>query len=70
MTARSENVSCSQCGRDFGRGEHGFSHCDQHTGWKRDRMLRRSAAARKGWVTRQKKVAIGNATDQMIETTS
>lgn len=28
--ARFENVSCSQCGRDFGPGEHGFSHCRNH----------------------------------------
>jgi hypothetical protein len=27
---RFPNVSCSQCGRDFGPGNHGFSHCDQH----------------------------------------
>lgn len=25
-----ENVSCSQCGRGFGPGDHGFSHCDSH----------------------------------------
>lgn len=25
------NVSCSQCGRDFGPGEHGFSHCKSHS---------------------------------------
>jgi len=25
-----ENVSCSQCGRDFGEGERGFSHCEDH----------------------------------------
>jgi len=25
-----ENVSCSQCGKDFGPGDHGFSHCDNH----------------------------------------
>lgn len=24
------NVSCSQCGGDFGPGEHGFSHCKNH----------------------------------------
>ena len=24
------NVSCSQCGKEFGPGDHGFSHCDQH----------------------------------------
>jgi hypothetical protein len=24
------NVSCSQCGRDFGPGDHGFSHCEHH----------------------------------------
>jgi len=27
---RFPNVYCSQCGRDFGPGEHGFSSCDQH----------------------------------------
>lgn len=27
---RFENVSCSQCGRDFGPGDHGFSHCENH----------------------------------------
>lgn len=25
-----QNVSCSQCGRDFGPGSHGFSHCENH----------------------------------------
>ena len=24
------NVSCSQCGNDFGPGDHGFSHCQDH----------------------------------------
>ena len=28
--AKFANVSCSQCGRDFGPGEHGFSHCKDH----------------------------------------
>lgn len=23
-------TSCSQCGRDFGPGNHGFSHCEDH----------------------------------------
>lgn len=27
---RFENVSCSHCGLDFGPGDAGFSHCDQH----------------------------------------
>lgn len=27
---RFENVSCSQCGNDFGPGENGFSHCSDH----------------------------------------
>lgn len=27
-----DNCSCSQCGKDFGPGEHGFSHCDSHVG--------------------------------------
>lgn len=24
------NVSCSQCGEDFGPGDHGFSRCQDH----------------------------------------
>ena len=27
---RFQNVSRSQCGRDFGAGDHGFSHCSDH----------------------------------------
>jgi hypothetical protein len=27
---RFRNVSCSQCGRDFGPGDSGFSHCENH----------------------------------------
>ncbi len=26
------NVWCSNCGKDFGPGDHGFSHCDSHNG--------------------------------------
>jgi outer membrane murein-binding lipoprotein Lpp len=29
--ANFKNVSCSQCGRDFGPGNHGYSHCIDHT---------------------------------------
>jgi hypothetical protein len=29
---RFPNVSCSQCGKDFGPGNHGFSHCASHAG--------------------------------------
>jgi len=25
-----ENVSCSQCGKSFGPGDHGYSHCEAH----------------------------------------
>jgi len=25
-----ENVSCSQCGNDFGAGDHGYSSCQSH----------------------------------------
>lgn len=32
MTVRFANVSCSQCGQDFGPGDHGFSHCENHRG--------------------------------------
>lgn len=28
---RFANVSCSQCGGDFGPGNHGYSHCDTHS---------------------------------------
>lgn len=27
---RFPNVSCSNCGRSFGPGNHGHGHCDQH----------------------------------------
>jgi hypothetical protein len=27
---RFSNIFCSQCGRDFGPGEHGYSHCENH----------------------------------------
>lgn len=27
-----ENVACSHCGKSFGPGDHGFSHCDSHAG--------------------------------------
>lgn len=30
MTARFANVSCSQCGQDFGPGDSGYSHCINH----------------------------------------
>lgn len=29
-TPRFANVSCSQCGNDFGPGDSGFSHCADH----------------------------------------
>jgi len=30
-----ENVSCSQCGGEFGPGDAGFSHCSDHRSVKR-----------------------------------
>lgn len=43
------DVSCSQCGRSFGPGDHGFSHCEDHPGhvadmkaWKEE-LLRLAA---------------------------
>ncbi len=27
---RFEQTFCSQCGEEFGTGDSGFSHCDQH----------------------------------------
>lgn len=32
MEPRFPNVYCSQCGRDFGPGDNGFSHCRNHAG--------------------------------------
>lgn len=32
MAGRFPSVSCSQCGCEFGPGDHGFSHCDSHKG--------------------------------------
>lgn len=28
---RFPNTYCSQCGREFGPGDHGYSHCSDHT---------------------------------------
>lgn len=30
--AKFSNVTCSQCGRSFGPGDHGFSRCKNHRG--------------------------------------
>lgn len=30
VSPRFENVSCSQCGQEFGPGNAGFSHCEDH----------------------------------------
>lgn len=64
---RFQNVFCSQCGQDFGPGEHGFSHCENHPGWKRDRMLKRKASARKAADTRQRKAIIKFNASQPIQ---
>jgi hypothetical protein len=29
---RYDKTFCSNCGREFGPGDHGFSHCDSHEG--------------------------------------
>ena len=29
---RFTSVACSECGSDFGPGDHGYSHCDAHQG--------------------------------------
>lgn len=31
-TLKFANVFCSQCGQEFGPGDHGFSHCENHKG--------------------------------------
>ena len=38
MMPRYESTSCSQCGHEFGPGDHGYSHCQDHPGYKRDEM--------------------------------
>ena len=64
MTAqpRFPETFCSNCGQAFGPGDHGFSHCDNHPGWKRDRKLARQAAARKGAETRARRRALAELT--------
>lgn len=37
---RFEQTSCSQCGQDFGPGNSGYSHCDQHE-TNRDKTIRK-----------------------------
>lgn len=57
---RFEKTYCSQCGAEFGPGDHGFSHCDEHPGYKHDRKIARQSAAFKGWHTRRQHVATKN----------
>lgn len=59
---------CSQCGQGFGPGEHGFSHCDDHPGWKRDRKLKRQAAAQKGAATRRRLQIMKANREKEVET--
>ena len=33
------NISCSQCGQEFGQGEAGFSSCDTHAELVPDTIL-------------------------------
>lgn len=33
------SVSCSQCGQEFGPGDHGFSHCENHWNKKTPNVL-------------------------------
>lgn len=49
---RFAEVFCSQCGQSQGPGDHGYSHCDDHPGWKHDRKLARRVAAKKAAETR------------------
>lgn len=39
--SRFEKTYCSQCGGEFGPGEHGYSHCEDHLigGWQAEEML-------------------------------
>lgn len=30
-----QKTSCSQCGQEFGPGDHGYSHCENHRGGRR-----------------------------------
>jgi hypothetical protein len=34
-----QNISCSQCGQEFGPGDRGFSSCDNHAGLVSDDIL-------------------------------
>ena len=41
---RFNNVSCSQCGREFGPGNFGFSHCSDHSGESYSKGIEAAAA--------------------------
>lgn len=64
---RFDKTYCSNCGREFGPGDHGFSHCYQHPGWKRDQMLKRKEAAERGWQTRRLRARGDMSVDQIDE---
>ena len=38
MMSMYKNTWCSHCGREFGSGDHGYSHCQDHLGYKRDEL--------------------------------
>ena len=36
ISPRFKNTFCSQCGREFGPGDHGYSHCKDHMSYTSD----------------------------------
>jgi hypothetical protein len=48
VPARFPGTSCSQCGEDFGAGNHGYSHCEDHAddaSWPSASQIRRCVLA-------------------------
>ena len=60
MIYKFENVFCSQCGNDFGPGDHGFSSCKSH----RERGMKAEIEAH-----RKITEALAKAKNAMLEAT-
>lgn len=57
---RYSNVSCSQRGRDFGPGDHGFSHCESHS----PTMDEKTLEALRGSIAKWEKIVAGSEIDR------
>ncbi len=84
--ARFQNVYCSQCGEEFGPGNEGYSHCEDHEESLSDRenylieeglracregdSMRCGKSETKGWVCKRKLAHSGPCAPELIPTPS